>query len=334
MESIKNMQSTSAQRDTLHRSGISPTEVAPGITQVQTLLVNLFLVAGEEPDRWVLVDAGIPWGTSRVLREAQRRFGDVPPQCVVLTHGHFDHVGGLNRLLTHWDVPVYAHELELPYLDGRADYPPPDPTVGGGMMARSAPLYPRHAYDFRPNIRALPGDGSVPGLPGWRWVHTPGHTPGHVSLFRESDAALIAGDAFTTQKQESMLGVLTQHRTIHGPPMYFTTDWEAARDSAERLRGMNPRFAATGHGLPLRDVDVARALDHLCYHWDRVARPRKGRYVSTPALADSSGPTRIPPRRFDPFPLVMAGVTLAAAGAVYGARRYMNCRLERDWLDD
>ena len=55
----------------------------------------------------------------------------------------------------------------------------------------------------------LPSDGTVPHLPDFKWIHTPGHTPGHISLFREKDQALIVGDAFVTVKQEYLYKVLT-----------------------------------------------------------------------------------------------------------------------------
>ena len=128
-------------------------------------------------------------------RDCRRRPGAVrtmtrPPEAIILTHGHFDHVGSLERLLQLWDVPVYAHTLELPYLTGRSSYPPPDPLVGGGAMAWSSKLYPRGPIDLDGRAQALPDDHTVPGLPGWRWIHTPGHSPGHVSLVRESDTAV------------------------------------------------------------------------------------------------------------------------------------------------
>ena len=67
-------------------------------------------------------------------------------------------------------------------------------------MARLSPLFPRGPYDFTDRIVPLPLDGSVPHLPGWRWIHTPGHTAGHISLFRDSDRTLLAGDALTTRR--------------------------------------------------------------------------------------------------------------------------------------
>ena len=157
------------------------------------------------------------------------------PSAIVLTHGHFDHVGALNALRETWDVPIYCHVEELPYVTGARAYPPPDPSVGGGVMARLATLYPRQPIDLGGQVRALPSDGTVPTLPAWRWIHTPGHTAGHVSLFREADRTLIVGDAFCTTKQESLLAVASQRPELHGPPAYFTTDWDAARDSVERL---------------------------------------------------------------------------------------------------
>ena len=55
---------------------------------------------------------------------------------------------------------------------------------------------------------ALPQTGTIPGLPGWKWIHTPGHSPGHVSLFRESDRVLLAGDAFVTVRTDSFYKVI------------------------------------------------------------------------------------------------------------------------------
>jgi glyoxylase-like metal-dependent hydrolase (beta-lactamase superfamily II) len=78
----------------------------------------------------------MPGTASGILSAAQARFGESGrPSAIVLTHGHFDHVGPLETLAAEWDVPVYAHPLEHPYLNGTTSYPPPDPTVGGGLMA-------------------------------------------------------------------------------------------------------------------------------------------------------------------------------------------------------
>ena len=98
-------------------------------------------------------------------------------------------------------------------------------------------------------------------MPGWVWVATPGHSPGHVSLFRDEDRLLIAGDAFVTTKQESLLSVLTQRKEIHGPPMYYTPDWNAARNSVRRLAELRPQIAATGHGMPMDNPRLCERLE-------------------------------------------------------------------------
>jgi glyoxylase-like metal-dependent hydrolase (beta-lactamase superfamily II) len=214
----------------------------------------------------------------------------------VLTHGHFDHVGALEDLAETWDVPVYAHELELPYLDGRSSYPPPDPTVGGGMLAVLSPFFPRGPINVGKRLRTLPADGSVPGMPGWRWIPTPGHTPGHVSFWRDRDRTIIAGDAFITTKQESVYAVAKQEPEMHGPPMYYTPDWEDARVSVCKLAALEPELAVTGHGRAMKGEDMRRALHQLADNFDEVAVPEHGRYVGHPAQADASGVTYIPPK--------------------------------------
>src|SRR5581483_11451087 len=139
----------------------SMTPLPADVERVSILIVNAYFVgAYGAPDRqWALVDAGLPYSAHHIASAAEERFGpDSRPAAIVLTHGHFDHVGALQTLAEQWDVPIYAHELELPYLKGMSSYPPPDPTVGGGVMARLSPLYPKGPYDFSGRISAMPAD--------------------------------------------------------------------------------------------------------------------------------------------------------------------------------
>jgi glyoxylase-like metal-dependent hydrolase (beta-lactamase superfamily II) len=311
-------------RHLLQRHGLAE-EVAPGIARLRDRIVNVYLVgeAGARDRRWALVDTGLPGATEKIVEAVAARFGaDSRPAGIVLTHGHFDHVGAVEHLAERWDVPVYAHELELPYLTGRSAYPPPDPTVGGGALAFMSRTFPRGPIDLGERVHALPEDGAVPGMPGWRWIHTPGHAPGHVSLFREGDRALVAGDAFVTTKQESLVAALTQRKEIHGPPAYYTIDWDEARESVRRLAELHPTLAATGHGAPMRGVPMQRGLDELARDFDRIARPARGRYVREPAIADASGVVTVPPAVPDPLARVLTGVAVAAvAGAAVVALR-------------
>lgn len=289
--------------------------VAPGVFGMRVVLANLYFVGlAQSPRSWVLVDAGVGPCAALVARAAEAHFGaGARPAAIVLTHAHFDHVGGLAALARRWDVPVYAHELELPYLTGAADYPPPDPTVGGGAMAWMAALYPRGGLDLGARARPLPADGSVPHLPGWYAVHTPGHTPGHVSLFREADRTLLAGDAVVTTRQESALAVLAQAPALRPPPAYFTIDWDAAKRSAEKLAALRPLTIATGHGRPLRGEEAAEGLRRLAMSFaDHV--PPRGRYVAAPARGDAAytphSPTRDLPKAAIAAGAVAAGLAL------------------------
>ncbi|KMO37320.1 metallo-beta-lactamase family protein [Methylobacterium variabile] len=269
----------------------------PDVAYQRHAIVNVaYLGPPGAGDRgWVLVDAGVMGSRGAIESAAAARFGaGARPAAIVLTHGHFDHVGVLEDLAAAWDAPVWAHPLERPYLDGSAAYPAPDPSVGGGLLARLSPLFPTSPVNVGDRLHLLPEDGSVPPLPGWHWIHTPGHAPGHVSLWRPADRTLIAGDAFVTTAQESAYAVVVQAPEMHGPPRYLTTDWESAERSVEALAQLEPELALTGHGRPLRGPGLRQALHELARNFSAVAVPPRGRYVENPVRAGDPEATRSP----------------------------------------
>lgn len=257
-------------------------EILPDLLSYTVQIANVHLVGNPKTEEeFVLVDAGMPGSADDIISITESRFGpNSRPKAIILTHGHFDHVGAVIELVEHWDVPVYAHELEIPFLTGQQSYPAPDPTVEGGMVAKMSPMFPNEPINLGNNVKILPSDGTVPQLPEFKWVHTPGHSPGHVSLFRENDRALIAGDAFVTVKQESLYKVLTQEQEISGPPRYLTTDWKAAKESVIMLESLRPIVAVTGHGLPMAGALLSESLRKLVDHFDEIAKPDYGIYVN------------------------------------------------------
>jgi glyoxylase-like metal-dependent hydrolase (beta-lactamase superfamily II) len=248
--------------------------IALGVKGLRIIFVNVYAIENDEGG-WTLIDAGIPGSAGRIKSWAEEAFGeDSKPDQIILTHGHFDHVGAIEDLLKDWNVPVYAHADELAFLTGLQGYPPPDPSVGGGLMAVLSPLYPRAPKNLGSRVAALPADGTVPGLPGWRWIHTPGHTPGHVSFYREHDGTLLVGDAFCTAKAESFLAVaIEQKPELSGPPAYYTPDWDAASASVKKLAALKPRTLAPGHGKPMSGPEVLAGLEDLAARFDQIARP-------------------------------------------------------------
>lgn len=261
-------------------------EIAPDAAFKRLGIVNIafFGQPGAGDRGWVLIDAGVHGTAAMIHHAADERFGKgARPAAIIMTHGHFDHVGTLERLADEWDVPVFAHRLELPYLNGTASYPAADPKVGGGMMAALSRFYPRGPVNVSSRLQKLPDHGEVPEMPGWKWLHTPGHTAGHVSLWRPSDRFLIAGDVFITTRQESAYAVATQRPELHGPPMYYTQDWNEARASVEALAQLNPEMVVTGHGPALKGEELRHALRALARDFDHVAVPRQGRYLDSPA---------------------------------------------------
>lgn len=260
----------------------SSEEVLPDILILEFRIVTACLVGipeGEE-SQWVLVDTGLENSSQFILESVHSRFGkNSRPQAIILTHGHFDHVGSVKELAEYWDVPVYAHTLELPYLTGKKDYPLADPGVGGGLVSGISTTFPHTRIDLEYRIFPLPDHGEVPAMPGWQWVHTPGHTDGHISLFREKDRVLLAADAFTTTKQESLWSVMTQEEQIGGPPKYFTTDWVEAEKSVKRLVELKPSLVIPSHGKPMAGDELSRHLVYLAHHFQEIAVPEQGRFV-------------------------------------------------------
>jgi glyoxylase-like metal-dependent hydrolase (beta-lactamase superfamily II) len=282
-------------------------EIAPGVAWYRTNIANVYFV-GAHP-RWVIIDTATPGYTGRIRAAAEERFGSrAKPAAILLTHGHFDHAGSARELAEEWDVPVYAHHAERPFLTGQAAYPPKDPTVGGcmGFLSR---LFPTHTTNVGEGLQDLPPGGVVPGLEDWTWYHTPGHAPGHVSFFHQRQSILVAGDAITTVDLDSCRALLSLRRRICRPPAPFTFDWEKAHRSVELLARLGPTVVCAGHGAPMQGPE---ALEQLVALAENFPIPQRGRYSRVAARTDESGVVFTPPPVPDRLPAIAAGVGAAA----------------------
>ncbi|MBA3544808.1 MAG: MBL fold metallo-hydrolase [Chthoniobacterales bacterium] len=287
--------------------------IAPDVGWQPISFVNAYFV-GHSGGPWVLIDSGLPGRDEQIFQAAEARFGaGTRPEAIYLTHGHFDHAGSAQKLAEKWDVLIYAHRMELPYLTGRSDYPPPDPTMGGAMAFLSR-FMPFRARDLSERVRELP-DGELQGLPDWEWIATTGHSPGHVSFFRASDGVLLAGDAFATMNMDSWAGLVSGRQELARGGAPFNMDWDATRHSVQKLADLRPNVVGCGHGIPMRSADLPDRLERFA---KRLPRPARGRYVNVPAKVSDAGVVSLPPAPFDPVPLATVG-TLLLAGIALGS---------------
>jgi glyoxylase-like metal-dependent hydrolase (beta-lactamase superfamily II) len=201
--------------------------------------INVYLVGD------VLVDAATRHAGRRILRQIEGR--EVTAHA--LTHAHADHQGASHEI---------CEKLGVPFWVGAADA---DVAESGDVMSRQ-PSHPLNTLIGK----VWPGPGHPVArklaegdeIAGFTVLDTPGHSAGHVSLWRESDRTLICGDVLNG------MNLLTTVPGLHEPIAVFTPDPARNRESARRLGELEPALVCFGHGPPWRDtqkfVDFCRAL--------------------------------------------------------------------------
>ncbi|WP_289135856.1 MBL fold metallo-hydrolase [uncultured Brevibacillus sp.] len=173
----------------------------------------------------VLIDTGFP-GQIEDLRVAMEKVGVSLDslKAVILTHQDMDHIGCLPEILQECgnQVKVYAHELDKPYIQGEL------PLLKDGHLENP----PKGRVDY-----TLIDGQELPFCGGIRIIHTPGHTPGHISLYLKQSKTLVAGDSMY-----SVNGILGG---IHAPT---TPDLNAARLSLQKYVDLDIASVVCYHG--------------------------------------------------------------------------------------
>jgi glyoxylase-like metal-dependent hydrolase (beta-lactamase superfamily II) len=189
--------------------------------------INVYLVGD------VLIDAATRWSGGRILRQ----LGDRRPSMLALTHAHPDHQGCARLVCERYGIPLACHAADVPTMQGERPMQPDNAPIRFMARLLSGPAFPV--------ARVLQGGEEVAGF---RVVHAPGHTPGHVVFFREGDRVAVVGDVLNG------MNLATAWPGLHEPPTFFCTDVAENRRSIRKLAGLGPSLLCFGHGPPLRDM--------------------------------------------------------------------------------
>lgn len=222
--------------------GSSP-RIVP-ISLVPMGFLNAYLIQGE---RTIVVDAGYPRLSGGVLGALDRLC--VQPQdvsLILLTHGHLDHLGGVTRLREHLDAPIALHAADAEIARTGRDRPLHGTDLFGKVFARFAPrtapaFEPDIVHDGQLDLRDYGVDGAT--------IHTPGHTPGSVSVVLPE--GVVCGDLISG-------GTLRR-----GSPRlpYFADDLDAVGESIRKLLLASSGSWYLGHRGPIPATDVQRWLE-------------------------------------------------------------------------
>lgn len=195
--------------------------------------INVYLIGD------VLIDAGTRMAKKRILNELKGK--DLKAHA--LTHAHPDHQGSSKAVCLDKNIPLWCGEGDRHAME-TGDYSRTTPKGRGNKFPNTLLNGPPH-----PVSKALREGDEVAGF---HVYETPGHTPGHLSYFRESDGVLIVGDVVFG------MNMLTMARGVYEPPKLFTLNPEQNRTSIRKIAALEPKLCCFGHGKPLADPSALR----------------------------------------------------------------------------
>jgi len=226
-------------------------ELAPGMYRIPTMgdFVNSFVLL-ESDGSVTLVDCGLksaPPKLVHALAALGRHPRDV--QRIILTHAHNDHAGGAASMVGDASVAgVHAHQDDQAYLEAGNAPPITADSALGRLIARVQDF----SFTSVPVERTLVDGQVLDCRGGLRVVHTPGHTPGHISLLHPESGVLITGDC--------ILNPLSRMQWAYS--LYCTSPAQN-RESATRFADLEFSVAAFTHGTEIRDQARERIRSFL-----------------------------------------------------------------------
>ena len=185
-----------------------------------------------------IVDTGFKGRAMHILKEARLhgyRASDIAN--IIITHHHTDHMGSLAELKKLTGARVIAHPADAPYIDGTQPQPGPSRPAWLGKVLSSFPKL-WGATPATVDMLASEND-ELPILEGIKVLHTPGHTPGGISLYLEHEKVLIVGDLLANRFGLSL------------PSRMFTVNLAQEIESINRIVGLDFEVVCFGHGPPL-----------------------------------------------------------------------------------
>ena len=192
--------------------------------------INAYLIGD------VLVDTGIKQSADTIATMLEGR----QISAIALTHAHIDHAGAMAGLAERLGAPVWCGARDREAAEaGRVVLAP-----AFGRPRLNALVGATAAFDGTPVARTLAEGDALAA--GFTVLDTPGHSPGHVSFWREADRTLICGDVFFN------MHLLTTIPGLRQPPHLFTADPAENRRSERKLAALEPSSAGFGHGPVLR----------------------------------------------------------------------------------
>lgn len=197
--------------------------------------INVYLVGD------VLIDAATRRAEQRIMRQIEGH----TVTAHALTHAHADHQGSSHAICERMQIPLWCGREDIPAMESGVKLPATAPWAIRAFEERF------WAGPPHPVARTLQEGDEVAGF---TVLETPGHSPGHVAFWRESDRTLILGDVLNN------MNVRTGIPGLHEPPDFFTPDPPRNRESARRLAALEPALVCFGHGAPLRDTAKLKAF--------------------------------------------------------------------------